>query len=145
MESGGEGSGPLTRPPTVAPNGVSRWHSRPGITWFQARTRREALPKGSPHSLPALRTQFRAPASTESAWNELTAKLASVLAVLEEDDLLLIAGNVNEPSPEWVESDPDFRPTYFLDIELRLMCVAMAERAVATLREVYRIHHPREL
>jgi len=145
-------------------------------------------------SLPALRTPFRAPASTETAWSELTTKLASVLAVLEEDDGLLIAGkrrvgfvqfycdgkhgthveapgnyylepqwkldegqlaqlaafgwsppNVDEPSPEWVESDPDFRPTYFLDIELPLMCVAMAELAVATLREVYRIHHPREL
>jgi len=50
--------------------------------------------------------------------------------------------NVDEPSPEWIESDPDFVPNFFLDAAAPVPFRRVAELAVATLRDVYRIHHP---
>jgi hypothetical protein len=47
--------------------------------------------------------------------------------------------NVDEPSPEWIESDPDFVPNFHLDAAAPVPFRRVAALAVATLRDVYRI------
>ena len=132
-----------------------------------------------------------APAPTDTAWQTLTDRIASVLAILDEDDSLIIAGKrqygfvrflcqgrhgmralalgnyylepewklddnqlarlallgwsaptASEPSPEWIESDPDFVPWFHVETADPVPFIELAELAAATLRDVYRLHHP---